>query len=222
MPFSHSFLFTFATPFSQTGVSGTYKITKDVALMIGISRGWDQTSRDNNGAIDGFGSLTWNINDKLTVTGVVNSGPQQDNDTSHYRTVVDVYGTYQLGDNTRLAADVTYGYGSREGNDIGGDGKRGSGDWWGAAIYLSQTLCKYANFNARAEYFNDDDGCRGLDSSVTGLTLSLAITPFPDHQCLKNLVFRPEFRWDRASDDIFNDRNDKNQFTVAGDLVFVF
>ena len=162
------------------------------------------------------------MNDKLSVTVTINSGPQQNNDSSHYRTVVDAYGTYKLGDNTQITLDTTYGYGSREGNDIGGDGKFGSGGWWGAAVYVSQHLCKYANFNMRAEYFNDDDGCRGLDSSVEEITLGLAITPMPDSKCLSNLVFRPEIRWDHASDNIFNDGNDENQFTVAGDLVFAF
>jgi hypothetical protein len=220
--YSHGYLFNYGTPFSETGVMGTYNVTTNLSLTLGVARGWEQTSNDNNGAIEGFGSMTWTVNDKLKLIGTVDSGPQQNDDTSHYRTVVDVYGVYALSDSTQIVVDTNYGYGSREGNDIGFDGKRGSGDWWGAAVYLTQHLCKYSNFNARGEYFNDDDGCRGLNTSVEEITLGLAITPFPDREWLKNLVFRPELRWDHASDDIFNDRNDKNQFTAAGDLVFAF
>ena len=107
MLFSHSYLFTFAVPTSHTGVMGQYNLTKDVSLILGFWRGVEETSKDNNGAIDGFGELSWNINDKTNVTVNISCGPQQPDDTSHYRTVVDVIGTYKLGDNTKLASMPT-------------------------------------------------------------------------------------------------------------------
>ena len=220
--YSHSYLFTFAVPTSQTGVMGKYNVAKDISLTLGFSRGWEQTSKDNNGSIDGFGSLAWNLSDKANVTVSVSSGPQQPNDSSHYRTVVDVIGTYKLGDNTTLGLNADYGYGSREGNDVGFDGQPGTGDWWGAAMYASQKLCSHATLNLRAEYFNDDDGARGLDTTATEVTAGLGITPFPNNAFLSNLLFRPELRWDHASKDIFNDGNDQNQFTAAADLIFTF
>jgi len=54
------------------------------------------------------------------------------------------------------------------------------------------------------------------------LTAGLAITPFPGNQWAGGLLFRPEIRWDHANNDIFNDGNDNNQYTVGGDLIFAF
>ena len=83
-------MFGFAIPFTNTGVIGKYNITKDVALTLGITRGWEQSSNDNNGSPDGIGQLSWTVNDKLNIIVNAICGPEQDNDTGHYRTVVDV------------------------------------------------------------------------------------------------------------------------------------
>ncbi len=220
--YSHSYMFGFAIPFTNTGVIGKYNITKDVAFTLGITRGWEQSSNDNNGSPDGIGQLSWQVNDKLDIIVSAICGPEQDNDTGHYRSVVDVVATYQLGDNTKLGFNADYGYGSREGNDVGFDGLPGTADWWGAAIYVSQKFDSHFTFNLRAEYFNDDDGARGLDTAATELTAGLAITPFPNNQWASGLLFRPEIRWDHANNDIFNDAGKDNQYTVGGDLIYAF
>jgi len=220
--YSRSFLFGFAIPFTHTGVLAKYNINDKMALTIGMTRGWEQSSKDNNGSVDGIGQLTYQVNDKLNFAVNIVCGPEQANDSSHYRTVVDFVAAYKLGDNTTIGVNADYGYGSREGNDIGGDGKPGTGDWWGTAIYVSQKLDSHFTVNIRGEYFNDDDGCRGLDTTVGEITAGLAITPMPDNQWTSGLVFRPEIRWDHANDSIFNDGNDENQFTVGGDLIFAF
>jgi hypothetical protein len=220
--YSHSFLFGYAIPLTQTGVMGKYNINKDVALTLGISRGWEQTAKDNNGSIDGFGQLSWAINDKTNFIVNIISGPEQNSDSSHYRTVVDVIGTYKLGDNTTIGINADYGYGSREGNDVGFDGLAGTGDWWGAAVYVSQKIDSHFTVNVRGEYFNDDDGARGLDTALYEVTAGVTITPFPSNQWASGLMFRPEIRWDHANNDIFNDRNDQNQYTIGGDLIYAF
>jgi hypothetical protein len=220
--YSHSYLFGFAIPFTQTGGMAKYNITKDMALTLGFSRGWEQSNKDNNGSIDGFGQLSWAVNDKMNLAINIISGPEQDNNSGNYRTVVDVVGMYKLGDNTTVGVNIDYGYGSREGNDVGFDGKPGTGDWWGAAVYVSQKIDSHFTVNIRGEYFNDDDGCRGLDTTVTELTAGVCVTPFPGNQWAGGLVIRPEIRWDHANNDIFNDANDDNQFTVGGDIIFAF
>ena len=72
----------------------------------------------------------------------------------------------------------------------------------------------------RAEYFNDDDGARGLDTAVTELTAGVTLTPFPNNQWASGLMFRPEIRWDHANNDIFIDGTRDNQYTVGGDLIY--
>ena len=117
------------------------------------------------------------------------------------------------------------------GNDFGGGGTQGTGDWWGAAVYFQQVFDPHFTLNVRAEYFNDDDGCRGLGYPTLGtggtsaeeLTVGVAIKPMPGNAWASGLVIRPEVRWDHADDPIFNDGGgDENQFTVGGDIIFAF
>ena len=220
--YSRSFLFGFAIPFTHTGITGKYQINDQWTATLGAVRGWETSSDDNNGSPSGIGQVTYAATDKLSfaVTGIC--GPEQASDTGHYRTVIDVVGIYKLGDNTTIGANIDYGYGSRQGNDVGFDGKPGTGDWWGAAVYVSQKIDPHFTFNVRGEYFNDDDGCRGLDTTVYELTAGLAITPMPDNAWASGFVFRPEIRWDHANNEIFNDAGDRNQFTVGGDIIFAF
>ena len=50
--YSHSFSFGAAFPFTLTGITAYYPISDQLGIEGGISRGWDQSVDDNNGAID--------------------------------------------------------------------------------------------------------------------------------------------------------------------------
>ena len=52
--YSHSFTFGAALPFTLTGVSALYNFSDQLNVEGGFSRGWGQSSRDNNSSIDGF------------------------------------------------------------------------------------------------------------------------------------------------------------------------
>ena len=52
MFYSHSFTFGAALPFTLTGITGYYPIDERWSVEGGISRGWGQSLKDNNGAID--------------------------------------------------------------------------------------------------------------------------------------------------------------------------
>ena len=58
--YSHSYLFGYAIPFTQTGVQGYYTINDQWSVNAAITRGWDQSLEDNNGsAIDFLGGVTY-------------------------------------------------------------------------------------------------------------------------------------------------------------------
>lgn len=69
----------------------------------------------------------------------------------------------------------------------------------------------------------DDDGVRitGVRASFYEMTWGVAITPWPTDKVLKNLIFRPEFRWDFADQPVFGGGRE-NQLTAAMDVVFKF
>src|SRR5579864_3310496 len=82
--YSHSFSFGAALPYTLTGISGYYPISRGLSVEAGISRGWDQTFKDNNGAIDALARVRFDVDDRtsLSLTGIV--GPEQTHDNGHY------------------------------------------------------------------------------------------------------------------------------------------
>jgi hypothetical protein len=76
--------------------------------------------------------------------------------------------------------------------------------------------------NGRVEYFNDQDGARGLDATVYEATIGVAIKPLPNDQYGQGLVIRPELRWDYSNHDLFNDGDDSNQYTFGADIIYSF
>src|SRR5205085_4730 len=147
-----------------------------VTLNAGITRGWEQSLEDNNQSADFLGSLSYIVNDKLTLTFANTTGPEQAGNSGDYRTVFDVIAAYQYKADLALVFNGDYGFES-DSAAAGGD----DAQWFGAAGYATQTLCRAASVTGRAEWFNDNEGARGLGTTVYELTLGLGITPFPDH-----------------------------------------
>jgi hypothetical protein len=216
--YSHSYLFGYAIPFTHTGVLGTYNITDTLTVDAGITRGWDTSLEDNNDTIDFLGRVTAKFSDATTGYFTVITGPDQPGDNGNYRTLFDLILTHKVGDNLTLAVNADYAY---EANSVA-SATREDVQWWGVAAYASYTISPQVTLNARGEYFNDDDGVR-LGVGGTGVyeaTVGLAITPFPNSALGKNLVIRPEVRYDYGNRAIFD--GDHDQWSAAIDAYFKF
>ena len=129
----------------------------------------------------------------------------------------------KVGDNLTLALNGDYAY---EPATASRPPSGSDAQWFGAAVYAGYTMSPMFTVNARGEYFNDDDGAR-LTGAVGGAgvfeaTLGLAITPFPNDAYGKNLVVRPEVRFDYASKNFFDAGTDRYQFTAAIDAYYKF
>lgn len=237
--YSHSYLFGYAIPFTHTGVLGTYQFSDDLSVTAGVTRGWDTSLEDNNDTVDFLGSVTIKLganadpfsyiggkNSALTINLI--SGPDQPGDNDNYRTLIDVIATTLVGDNLKLGFNGDYAYERNSVSSPGGDDAK----WWGVAAYaqlgLDRPLDKtpLVALNMRGEYFNDDDGAR-LAGAVGGAgvfeaTVGLAITPLPDDKYGKNLVIRPEVRYDYATKGFFDGGSDRYQVTAAIDAYYKF
>ncbi len=214
--YSHSFLFGFAIPLTNTGVIGTYVINPEWTVTAGLTRGWDTSTEDDNDTIDAIGQVAWSINSKSALTVNFEIGPDQPGDNSNYRDVLDVIYVQKLADQLAFAINADYGYqfnSSTSGSDC---------QWFGAAGYLTYTVSNMVAATARAEYFNDDDGYRGIGSSVYEVTLGVAITPMPNDSIGKNLVIRPEVRYDYANDKVYDGGTGRSQGTFGVDAIFAF
>ncbi len=216
--FSHSYLFGYAIPFTNTGITGTYKFNDTVTATAGITRGWDQALKDNNGAIDAIGQVVITTASVKGLTLYVNgiSGPEATNDNSHYRSVIDATAVYAYGDNWTFAVNGDFGWEDKAG--IGGKDAK----WFGGAAYATYKYDSHVSITGRGEYFSDHDGARGIGGEVYEVTVGPEITPMPDNKYLAGLMIRPEFRWDFSGDKLFDAGQKQWQTTVAADVIYKF
>ncbi|MBV8780724.1 MAG: porin, partial [Phycisphaerae bacterium] len=174
--YSHSYMFGFAIPFTNTGVLASYKFSDNLNATVGLTRGWDQTLKDDNGdAPDLIGQINYTTSIKgLSLIGNFITGPESPGTTNRYwRTVLDGIATYAMGDNWVFAVNADFGYEPHAG--IGGK----DANWYGAAAYATYKVDPHVSITGRGEYFNDENGARGIGASVYEATLGVEIHPFP-------------------------------------------
>jgi Putative beta-barrel porin-2, OmpL-like. bbp2 len=211
--YTHSYIFSYAVPFTQTGITGSYKICDTLTATAGITRGWNQSTDDNNSAIDFLGQVVWNPNSKLGVTVNFSEGPQTTGDDSDYWSVPEAIVSFQVSDQLKVALDVLYGDASS------------IAQWYGAAGYAYYTLDKFATLNVRAEFYHDGRGfTTGVGVTDTNYyegTLGVAVTPLPDCMLASSLTIRPELRVDLSDRGVYDGRK-FTQLTAAIDAYWKF
>ena len=208
--YSHSYLFGFAIPFTQTGAYATYAFTDALTVDFGFSRGWEQGFEDNNGdAIDVFGRVSWLINEKsgtkLIVTGI--GGPERANNNDDYRYVLDVIFATNLSDQLTLTVNGDWGF--EENAGINGE----DAQWYGVAGYLTYKVSDMISLNARGV---------GITGSVWEATFGVDIHPLSANKNFASLRVRPEIRWDYANDALFAGGTKHDQWTAGVDVIFGF
>jgi len=232
--YSHSYAFN-ALPFTHTGVLGIYKVNDQMTVTAGITRGWDMTMEDINGcAIDFLGQVAYQINPQIKAYLNLNVGPQNFDDTGHYRTVINPIVTWQVTDQLKVGVEGLYIYdGGMNANATGST--HAYGDVWGAVVYLGYTINEYVTANARIEKYHSYSSSVGPAAGFGGegfvptvnvysTTLGVTITPLPKDPIGKNLSIRPEVRYDFSEDEVFFTGNQsfKDQLTFGADVIFKF
>ncbi len=214
--YSHSFTFGGALPFTLTGVTGWYPLNDQWSVEAGISRGWGQSLEDNNDAIDALGRVRYDMSDRTSFSLAAITGPEQDDDNSHYRTVFDATVNHACTDNLTLLLDVVYGY---QGGVPGGD----EAHWYGVAGYGVYRVNHQVSVGGRLEWYRDEEGyTTQLAQNLYEATLGLTLTPFPSDRLGSNFKVRPEIRYDYSSRAFFDGLSRHDQFTAAVDAIFNF
>ncbi|HVT80358.1 MAG TPA: outer membrane beta-barrel protein [Phycisphaerae bacterium] len=239
--YSHSYLFS-AVPGTQTGILASYQVNKSLGLKLGITRGWEIALEDNNGcAIDVTGQVSWKFTDSFDALVNFNVGPENAGDTGHYRTAINPILNNQVTEHLKLGLEGLYVYdGGYNGNITGfSDGRSHAyGDTWGVAAYAGYKINDMFTLNARVEKAHGVIGTfAGVDLfdgfgtipalSVYEITLGTTITPFPADKYLKNLIIRPEIRYDFTDSSAFpffsaHNTTYKDQLTFAADVILKF
>jgi hypothetical protein len=220
--FSHSYLFGFAIPFTNTGVTAQYT-SGDWWFMAGFSRGWGQSVKDNNGALDWLASASYTYGDWYFLANLI-TGPEMAGDAHHWRTVLDGIVEYKPANSQwSFAANGDFGWESH-GNATG----TGTEYWFGVAGYASYALNDSMSVTGRLEWFRDNNAginITGLKANYYEATLGMAINPaflFKDntfHELAKNVTIRPELRWDHSNKSVYGSSGKKNEYTAEVEML---
>lgn len=237
--YSHSYLYN-VQPFTHVGVLASYQATEALGLKLGVTRGWDMATEDNNEcAIDVIGQVSYQFSKTMSVAFNYSVGPENAGDTGHYRVCLDPIFRWQATDQLLLAVESMYMF------DGGANGAPGDthhyGDAWGGALYAGYKINDMVTINGRAEKMHSNMSIASFSEagrldvsfppvgiSVYELTLGATITPLPKDQYLKGLSIRPEVRYDftDSTENKFYPGGDgrvfKDQLTFACDVIFAF
>jgi hypothetical protein len=210
--YSRSFVFGSGYPFTHMGALFTFDPCKNVTITAGATRGDEQGFKDNNDAISFLGSLNWVINKDMALYIANSTGPEQTDDNGNYRTTWDATFYWQATDRCSFLANGYFLY------DGAGAANGDSGYLYSLALLGSYDMCKEATFKVRGEYFRDQDGVRiPAGTSLYEVTAGLDIIPFASDPWGKNLVFRPEVRFDFSDDNVFD--GESHQYTFGIDAI---
>lgn len=213
--YSHSYSFGYGIPFTHFGVMAKYGLTDNITASVAVVRGWEQAFEDNNDSHAYLGQIAY-TSDNMDAYFNFITGPEQEDNEHDWRTVLNAVLVYRASDQLTLVADGVYGIESAAASN--GD----DAHWCGLAGYGIYKFSDMFSFVGRLEYFNDQDGSRGLGATVYEATVGVNIHPLPGDEWGKGLVVRPELRYDWANHDIFDGGTDESQVTFGVDAIYAF
>lgn len=218
---SHSFLFGYAEPATHTGVRLSYPLSDAVGVQVHVVNGWDN-ARDNNRGKSFGAQLSFTPGDRGSVFANYMVGPEQTDNNSNLRQLINVDGTFKALARLVLAfnADVGLESGVPVAAAIGGGAASADISWKGIAGYARFTASPRVALTLRGEVFDDTDGARtGVVQVLKGLTLT------PEFRVHPRFVVRGEVRRDWSDTAVFETRAGgatRRQTTIAFNTLFVF
>lgn len=204
---SHSYTFIY-DPFTHTGIMGTLQVTTAWSIQLGIIMGPD-VFIDPAASPYGMFSVKWappGGRDSVLVSGLLGSGRFDENQQFNNPNILDLVYIHTFSARLSYTLDALCGYQTNV-PDIG------TATWFSAANYLTYKFTPRLSGNTRLEFFDDVDGNRtGFKGLYTAVTAGLNFQP------RKDIVFRPEVRYDYNNESRpFQDNH--GVFTAATDLI---
>jgi hypothetical protein len=216
---SRGLLFGYAEPFTHTGLRVSYPFSDRVSAQVHVVNGWDD-ARDNNSGKSIGAQLAVTPSSRVSVTANYLGGPEQANNNSHLRHLVDLVATFKATPLLTLTGNYDYGHEAMVAlPETAGVGVRDSA-WQGLAGYARYALSGRTAVTLRAEWFDDPQGAR------TGFVQTLKeITFTPEFRPRPSLVIRGDLRrdWsDRAVFELADGAFGQSQVTMSVNALFVF
>jgi hypothetical protein len=228
--YSRSLLFGFAIPFTHTGLRFHYAIAP-FDFTLGVNNGWDDANDNNKGkTVEVRIGLTHGI---FSIGVVDYVGPEQPDNNSNFRNLVDVVATLTPINKLTLVANFDYGVEQNVTNpDINLQDQNVS--WWGIAGYVVYDLTDMVRLALRGEYFDDVDGARTASATTVPIpggkkyweiTPTLQLKPFASYKPFDNFIVRLEYRHDQSNTAVFQKSDgDLRKFedTIAAEFMYYF
>lgn len=231
---SRSMAFSYAIPFTHTGLMATYPVTDWLSTTLGIVNGWDNTDDNNRGkSLHGAATITPPFIKDFTFTlggswgaeSVFRNGDLVDDKEGPKRGLIDLIATYKP--IAPLTLTLNYDYGRQE-EAFSDDGD--TAVWHAVAAYAVYDVTDRLSVGVRGEYFRDQDGFR-LPNATPGKKLEVWGTTLTGrYKLFEHLFASVEYRHDEArrNKKIF-DRGDgpsfpnaNSQNTIQGELIYQF
>ena len=205
--FSRGYLFNLAGPFTQTGGVVNYSFTDWLTVQVGAATGSD-TSEDNNRSPSfGGGFLITPSKEFYVAVGTI-VGPEQTNNDTHQRWILDAVAVYTGIEKVTLAAELTGGKETREASEVAAGNRQDTdATWWGWGLWGAYNFTERFRVALRQEYFKDAQGARtGLDNKVSLWSTTVTL----QYRLWRGLVGRVEYRHDQADEKVFRARYDES------------
>jgi len=218
--YSRSYDFSFAIPFTHTGLRLSYLLSDQLSLMLMAANGWDKVD-DNNDAKAIGGQVGFFPAESVSLYFNYIGSPEQDDNEDDWRHVFGLVWVVkpfpaELPD---LTLSGVYDYGTEANVGIGGR----NAEWHAAEAVLRYDFSPSFYVAVRIDFMDDQDGARitpGVDQTVWSFTLT------PTFLVTENLVVRPELRYDDSDADVFEDDDglftEDSQMTLGLNVIYYF
>lgn len=234
--YSHTYIFNFGVPFNHTGALATIHATKDLDIMLGVTRGVNIGLKDNNNSLSFHGGvgLPNLAGGKLAINATTHIGPETPGDKTHNRYLSDLVAVYKVDDKLTSTTDINHAY-----------DELAKAHGYGVAQYFAYVIDKTLTANFRGEIWRDQEGffvaqfgnssdpvhlLRGDNFTPDrrtvggGSTSYGALTVGVTWKATDALVVRPELRYDTSLNGTkpFNDSKHGSMFTLGVDATWSF
>ena len=232
--YSRNYSFTWAGPFTHTGVLLNYPVDNHFSIDAGAVMGWDNVDREA-GAWNFMGGVKWKNTDNSTSASLHVITGDYDENVSANRTRYTLLINHDI--TSRLHYTFQHDYAFQDQwfsfNGVNPPQFPKTAHWYGINNYLTYDVNDQLSAGLRAEWFRDHDGVRVTQSArgelsnggaaLNGSSGYYALTAGVNWKPLGWLKIRPEVRYDWADKaKAFDAGNKTDQFTFSTDVIVNF
>ena len=219
--YSHSYFYTYAIPFQDTGIHVSYPWTDTFYTDFYLLNGWNVTIDNNAGKTLGP-SIGWIATPWMSIYTNYLVGPEQADSNQNLRHIWDTQVFFGPFDRWNFMVNYDLGF---EEKALASQTQNAL--WHGVTGYARYKVNDWLEPSLRVEYFKDRDGAMTLlDQDLFGVTLTLNTKLGLGRGNGSIVLFRPEIRYDRSTQGFFTRqssfRGEQHQLTIGAGLTWLF